>query len=136
MAIIYRELEIRFPNGDYQTITGSNILSESMTITKSICDDGLKLGGCIATQFELQVIGINPDNPSGNAVLEHEQEDVHDKDHADDGDEHIDDAPCLSGIRHIQEYRENIYRQHRDKCHLDGLDNDVTELVKDFLEIG
>ena len=68
MAIIYRELEIRFPNGDYQTITGSNILSERMTITKSICDDGLKLGGCIATQFELQVIGINPDKIQGKKI--------------------------------------------------------------------
>ena len=68
MAIIYRELEIRFPNGDYQTITGSNILSESMTLTRSICDDGLKLGGCIAAQFELQVIDINPDQIQGKKI--------------------------------------------------------------------
>lgn len=69
MAIIYRELEIRFPNGDYQTITGSNILSESMTLTRSICDDGnLKLGGCIATQFELQLIGIQPDKVQGKKI--------------------------------------------------------------------
>ena len=45
MAVVYRELEIRFPNGDYHTITGSNIMAESMTITKSICDGNLKLGG-------------------------------------------------------------------------------------------
>ena len=65
MAVVYRELEIRFPNGDYHTIIGSNIMAESMIITKSICDGNLKLGGCIATQFELQLIDISPDMVQG-----------------------------------------------------------------------
>lgn len=68
MAVVYRELEIRFPNGDYHTITGSNIMAESMTITKSICDGNLKLGGCIATQFELQLIDISPDMVQGKKI--------------------------------------------------------------------
>lgn len=68
MGVFRRDLEIRFPNGDYQTITGENIISESMTITKSICDGDLKLGGCIATQFELQLIGIRPDEVQGKKI--------------------------------------------------------------------
>lgn len=59
--IIDRQLEIRFPNGDRETITSNNIVAESMTITRSICDGNLKLGGCIASCFEIQLIGINPD---------------------------------------------------------------------------
>lgn len=68
MGVFRRDLEIRFPNGDYQTITGENIVSESMTITKSICDGNLKLGGCIATQFDLQLIGIRPDEIQGKKI--------------------------------------------------------------------
>lgn len=66
--VVYRELEIRFPNGDNETITGSNILSESMTIIRSICDGNLKLGGCIAAQFELQLIRISPDRVQGKKI--------------------------------------------------------------------
>ena len=66
--IIYRELEIRFPNGEAETIKGNNIISESMTITRSISDGNLKLGGCIATQFELQLIGISPDRVQGKKI--------------------------------------------------------------------
>lgn len=68
MGVFRRDLEIRFPNGDYRTVTGENIISESMTITKSICDGNLKLGGCIATQFELQFIGIKPDEVQGKKI--------------------------------------------------------------------
>ena len=66
--VTYRELEIRFPNSDNETIKGSNIIAESMTITRSICDGNLKLGGCISTQFELQLIGISPDKVQGRKI--------------------------------------------------------------------
>ena len=66
--VTYRELEIRFPNGDNETIKGNNIISESMTITRSICDGNLKLGGCIATLFEIQFIGIRPDAVQGKKI--------------------------------------------------------------------
>lgn len=66
--VTYRELEIRFPNGDNETITGNNIIAESMSITRSINDGNLKLGGCIATQFELQLIGIRPDAVQGKKI--------------------------------------------------------------------
>ena len=66
--VVYRELEIRFPNGDNETIKSDNIVAESMTITRSICDGNLKLGGCIAAQFELQLIGIQPDKVQGKKI--------------------------------------------------------------------
>ena len=66
--IIYRELEIRFPNGDNETIKGNNIIAESMSITRSICDGNLKLGGCIATLFEIQFTGIRPDAVQGKKI--------------------------------------------------------------------
>lgn len=66
--VVYRELEIRFPNGDNETIKSDNIVAESMAITRSICDGNLKLGGCIAAQFELQLIGISPDSVQGKKI--------------------------------------------------------------------
>jgi len=66
--IINRQLEIRFPNDDHSTITGSNIVAESMTITRSLCDGDFKLGGCIATSFEIQLFGIPPDSIQGKKI--------------------------------------------------------------------
>ena len=66
--IIDRQLEIRFPNGDRETITSNNIAAESMTITHSICDGNLKLGGCIASSFELQLIDIPPDTVQSKKI--------------------------------------------------------------------
>lgn len=68
MAVIDRQLEIRFPNGDRDTITANNIVAESMTLTRSICDDNLKLGGCIASCFELELIGISPYTIDGKRI--------------------------------------------------------------------
>lgn len=66
--IINRQLEIRFPNNDRETITGDNIIAESMSIIRSICDGDFKLGGCIATQFDLQLVGITPDTVQGKKI--------------------------------------------------------------------
>lgn len=66
--ILSRNVEIRFVNNDYSTIKGSNIIAESMTITRSICDGNLKLGGCIASQFEIQLIGIPPDKLNNKRI--------------------------------------------------------------------
>lgn len=68
MAVIDRQLEIRFPNSDRETITGNNIISESMAIQRSICDDEFKLGGCIASSFEIQLIGISPYTLEGKRI--------------------------------------------------------------------
>jgi hypothetical protein len=68
MAVIDRRLELRFPNNDHETITGHNIIAESMVLTRSICDDEFRLGGCIATSFELQLIDVSPYTLDGKRI--------------------------------------------------------------------
>lgn len=56
----YNELIITFPDGDEQDITEDNIVSESMRLTQSICDeDYLKFGGCIASEFRIDLLNTN-----------------------------------------------------------------------------
>lgn len=56
----YNELIITFPDGDEQDITEENIVSESMRLTQSICDeDYLKFGGCIASEFRIDLLNTN-----------------------------------------------------------------------------
>lgn len=51
------KLEIVFPDGDCETITEENIASESMKLKQAICDDSaLKFGGCIASEFNINLI--------------------------------------------------------------------------------
>lgn len=46
-----------FCNGEEETITETNIVSESMKIKQSICDESkLKFGGCIASEFSIDLI--------------------------------------------------------------------------------
>lgn len=59
---LYREIILRFPDatGDEITeITSSNIVTESFELVNSICDEKeFVMGGCIAGQMKIQVIGI------------------------------------------------------------------------------
>ena len=59
---LHREIVIRFPNateGEISEIGSSNIIADSLELTHSICDEKeFILGGCIAGQFSIQVIGI------------------------------------------------------------------------------
>lgn len=56
----YNELIITFPDGDEQDITEENIVSESMRLTQTICDeDYLKFGGCIASEFRIDLLNTN-----------------------------------------------------------------------------
>lgn len=59
---IHREIIIRFPNaaeGEINEIGSSNIIAESFELKHSICDEKeFVLGGCIAGQLTIQVIGI------------------------------------------------------------------------------
>lgn len=56
----YNELIITFPDGDEQDIAEENIVSESMRLTQSICDeDYLKFGGCIASEFRIDLLNTN-----------------------------------------------------------------------------
>ena len=56
-GLILNTLEINFPGGGYQTITEDNIVSESMVLKQSICDEEqLRFGGCISSEFKIQLI--------------------------------------------------------------------------------
>ena len=59
---IHREIIIRFPNateGEISEIGSSNIIAESFELKHSICDEKeFVLGGCIAGQLAIQVVGI------------------------------------------------------------------------------
>lgn len=59
---VHREIIIRFPNATAGTISeigSKNIIADSFELKQSICDDGeFTLGGCIAGQLTIQIIGI------------------------------------------------------------------------------
>lgn len=59
---IHREIIIRFPNateGEISEIGSSNIIADSFELKHSICDEKeFVLGGCIAGQLTIQVVGI------------------------------------------------------------------------------
>lgn len=59
---IHREIIIRFPNAaedEISEIGSSNIIAESFELKHSICDEKeFVLGGCIAGQLTIQVVGI------------------------------------------------------------------------------
>lgn len=55
--LISNKLEIVFPDGEFATITETNIESESMSLKQSICDENrLKFGGCIASEFKITLL--------------------------------------------------------------------------------
>ncbi len=55
----HREIIIKFPDDDIADIGSGNIIAESFELTHSICDGNeFVLGGCIAGQLTVQVIGI------------------------------------------------------------------------------
>lgn len=58
----YREIIIRFPDaneGEIAEIGSDNIIADSFELTNSICDESdFRLGGCIASQMSVKVIGI------------------------------------------------------------------------------
>lgn len=55
--LISNKLEIVFPDGEFSTITQTNIESESMSLKQSICDENkLKFGGCIASELKITLL--------------------------------------------------------------------------------
>lgn len=59
-SLVRNELVITFPDGDEETITETNMSSESMQLKQSICDeDRLKFGGCIASEFRIDLINTD-----------------------------------------------------------------------------
>lgn len=56
--LITNTLEVKFPlNSTISPIAEKNIVEESMVLRQSICDENkLKFGGCISSQFELEIM--------------------------------------------------------------------------------
>lgn len=60
MELINNTITITFPDNDESEITEANIVSESMRLRQSICDEAyLKFGGCIASEFSIDVMNTN-----------------------------------------------------------------------------
>lgn len=72
--LMSNKLEIIFSDGKIQTITETNIESESMSLKQSICDeDRLKFGGCIASEFKIGLLNtvdrtFNPSSLVGSWI--------------------------------------------------------------------
>lgn len=60
MELINNTITITFPDNDESEITEANIVSESMRLRQSVCDEAyLKFGGCIASEFSINVMNTN-----------------------------------------------------------------------------
>lgn len=60
MELINNTITITFPDNDESEITEANIVSENMRLRQSICDEAyLKFGGCIASEFSIDVMNTN-----------------------------------------------------------------------------
>lgn len=56
-SLVENTIQITFPNENISTISGENIVSESMTLKQSISDsDELRFGGCIASEFRINLM--------------------------------------------------------------------------------
>lgn len=60
--VVNKEVVIHFPDGDMTDITDESIVSESMSLNRSIMSDKeFKFGGGIASQFKIKVINVHSD---------------------------------------------------------------------------
>ena len=56
---VYKNFRVHFPNGEREDITNANIVSESVTLTESICSSQqLKIGMCETPSIEFETIGV------------------------------------------------------------------------------
>lgn len=69
-VLLNRRLELSFatPGVVGFTIKSENIIAESMVITRSLCDGNFKLGGCIASSFEIQLIDVPANKVQGKKI--------------------------------------------------------------------
>ena len=69
-VLLNRRLELSFatPGVVEFTIKSENIIAESMVITRSLCDGNFKLGGCIASSFEIQLIDVQANKVQGKKI--------------------------------------------------------------------
>lgn len=55
----HKNFRVHFPNGEREDITNANIVSESVTLTESICSSQqLKIGMCETPSIEFETIGV------------------------------------------------------------------------------
>lgn len=70
-VLLNRRLELSFAAPGVAvgfTIKSENIIAESMVITRSLCDGNFKLGGCIASSFEIQLIDVPANKVQGKKI--------------------------------------------------------------------
>lgn len=70
-VLLNRRLELSFATPGVAvgfTIKSENIIAESMVITRSLCDGNFKLGGCIASSFEIQLIDVQANKVQGKKI--------------------------------------------------------------------
>lgn len=70
-VLLNRRLELSFATPGVAvgfTIKSENIIAESMVITRSLCDGNFKLGGCIASSFEIQLIDVSANKVQGKKI--------------------------------------------------------------------
>lgn len=64
-----RELIISFPdNPEIADVSNENISAESLMFEESICDGNFKLGGCIASKFEIDLLNTTPNTIMGKKI--------------------------------------------------------------------
>lgn len=67
--VFAREIVISFPNNtEMADITSEHIVSESLTLEEAICDGNFKLGGCISSKFEIDLLNVPPDTVMGKRI--------------------------------------------------------------------
>lgn len=70
-VLLNRRLELSFATPGVASgfiIKSENIIAESMVITRSLCDGNFKLGGCIASSFEIQLIDVPANKVQGKKI--------------------------------------------------------------------
>lgn len=70
-VLLNRRLELSFATPGVAagfTIKSENIIAESMVIARSLCDGNFKLGGCIASSFEIQLIDVQANKVQGKKI--------------------------------------------------------------------
>lgn len=128
-----KNMRIHFPGGELQDITNENIVSESVTLTESLCSrDNLKFGLCEASVFECELAGIEKNISGCNIVVTQEipYED-------DAGNPQVYSMPY--GTFTIASCKRQADMSRRKVVAYDGLykgnlDTDVSDIINDVIK--
>lgn len=114
---VQKYLIISFPDDDIASITNDNIMSESMKLTQSICEDNvLKVGGCNASQFEVTVFDIPEDITNKNIIVTLSCKDPSFKGEYADGEKYDADDIVRRDGRYYQFYEQNSDKEFEECC--------------------